>query len=362
MQLTQEGDRVEGAYEFKGIRCTLAGRVENGRLVFTYREPSVRGEGWFVMIRPGRFAGQWHSEHESDRWLPWEGSRPFDGLWDSSFGPMRLIADGERVHGVYGGAVPCSIEGSVQDDRLTFRYREPTAQGEGYFDLDPVGEGFAGQWRADGATQAAPWEGRRVHPMPGRVWLVVLEAYWQRGLIEPDFSFGAMLGSLFARLPHVGVRHRFFRDAVGLERWLRDVTYLAEPVAIVLAGHGDEEGLTIEGKPVDPARIVGSLRYADNLRLLHFSACWMLHEGKSGELARALQRELGVPVSGYDHSVDWAASALIEFHLLDMVLRRDIDPAEAARLLPQLIGYAGDGALEGSPYPAAGFRMLLPER
>ena len=102
--------------------------------------------------------------------------------------------------------------------------------------------------------------------------------------------------------------------------------------------------------------------YADNIVLLHFSSCLMMQDGKASALARSLQKTVQFPISGYDRSVDWAASALIEFHYLDMVLGRGLSPAEAAEQVLHLIGYAGDKDVPNSPYPAAGFRILMPEK
>jgi hypothetical protein len=158
----------------------------------------------------------------------------------------------------------------------------------------------------------------------------------------------------------VNVRQRFFEDEAGLERWCRELMYLPEPVAVVFASHGTQDGLSIQGKPLNTSRLVENLRYADNILLLHFSSCLMLQDGKAGELARALQEAVRFPISGYDRSVDWAASALIEFHYLDMVLGRGLSPAIAAQEVLHLIGYAGDKDLPGSPYPAAGFRIFMP--
>src|SRR5437870_12378112 len=79
MELTQQADRVEGVYNYRGIRCTLSGRLQNGRLVFTYQEPTVSGEGWFEQTRSGRFAGQWRPQGETTHWFPWDGWRQFDG-------------------------------------------------------------------------------------------------------------------------------------------------------------------------------------------------------------------------------------------------------------------------------------------
>jgi hypothetical protein len=51
---------------------------------------------------------------------------------------------------------------------------------------------------------------------------------------------------------------------------------------------------------------------------------------------------------------------LIEFHYLDMILGRGLSPTDAAEQVLRLIAYAGDEKLSGSPYPPAGFRILLP--
>ena len=103
-----------------------------------------------------------------------------------------------------------------------------------------------------------------------------------------------------------------------------DVSARARGGRICESRHG--RGLTVHGKPFNNGALVESLRYADNVILLHFSSCLMMQDGKAGELARALQEAVRFPISGYDRSVDWAASALIEFHYLDMVLGRGLLP------------------------------------
>jgi len=359
MELAQDGDRVQGFYNFQQNRCAIEGSVSDSRFQFRYQEPTVEGEGWFELVRHGRFAGQWRPEGHS-RWSNWIGEREFDGIWDSSFGLLRLEQEPDRVIGFYEGIGPASVDGRVEKNRLTFRYREARAQGEGYFELAPDFTSFQGEWRAEGAAQWAPWLGRRVTPVPGALWLVVIEAHWQRSYLEKEYAFGHMLREFFTRLPHVNIRQRFFADEAGLDRWCRELMYLPEPVAVVFASHGNQDGLAVHGKPLDTGRLVESLRHADNILLVHFSSCLMMQDGKAGELARALQETVRFPISGYDRSVDWAASALIEFHYLDMVLGRGLSPADAAKEVLRLVGYAGDKDLPNSPYPAAGFRIFLP--
>jgi hypothetical protein len=357
MELTQDGNRVSGSYALEQNSCPIEGSIHDGRFQFTYQEPSVEGEGWFELVRHGKFAGKWRPKGSSS-WSSWIGHREFEGIWESSFGLLRLVQEPDRVLGFYEGAGPCTLEGRLEQNRLSFSYQEPRARGEGHFELAPDAISFQGQWRADGAQQWAPWQGRRLTAVPGLVWLVVIEAHWQRSYFEKEYAFGHMLREFFSRLPHVNVRQRFFEDEAGLERWCRELMYLPEPVAVVFASHGTADGLTVQGKPFATGGLVESLRHADNILLLHFSSCLMMQDGKAGELARALQETVHFPISGYDRSVDWAASALIEFHYLDMVLGRGLSPADAAEGIVRLIGYAGDKEVSGSPYPPAGFRIM----
>ena len=129
MELTQDGDQVRGAYEFQSNRCPIEGTLRGSRLQFNYQEPTVRGEGWFELVRHGKFAGQWRADG-GEQWHSWTGHREFDGIWESSFGYLRLVQESDRVLGFYEGAGPRSLEGRVDGRRLNFRYREPRAQGE----------------------------------------------------------------------------------------------------------------------------------------------------------------------------------------------------------------------------------------
>jgi hypothetical protein len=186
-----------------------------------------------------------------------------------------------------------------------------------------------------------------------------LEAHWQRFLTEPEYSFGFMLKEFFARLTGVGVRHRFFNDESSLEHWCRELLYVPEPVVVLFATHGNQEGLVAHGRTLDTESLLGVLPFADSVKLLHFSACLMMHE--ANELPRRLQRLMRCPISGYTTSVDWGGSALIEFAYLDMILGKGLAPEEAARQLVTQIGFAGDHTSPDSPYAAAGFRILTPQ-
>jgi hypothetical protein len=266
------------------------------------------------------------------------------------------------VHGWYEGLGSSTLEGRLNDGRLVFRYREPRAQGEGAFELSANGAAFQGNWRADGTATDAPWTGERIVPVPGLVWLVVLEAYWQRRLGEREYAFGNMLREFFARVPHIEVRQRFFTNEEGFARWCRELLFLAEPIALVLATHGTPEGVTAHGEIIRAEPIADILRLNDNIKMLHLSSCLLMDSGPTGDFARVLRQELRFPISGYTTSVDWAASALIEFTYLDMILARGLDPQAAAKQVPTLIAFAGDRGPADCPYPPAHFSFWQPTR
>jgi hypothetical protein len=355
MTLQQKGNSVSGTYQMGPVKCSIEGRLKDGRLVFRYQEPNAAGEGWFELIRPGKFTGQWRQER-SAAWQTWEGTRGFDGIWNTSFGPMRLYQQADRVSGSYECTGHATIDGRLDAGRLVFSYQEPQVQGEGCFELAPDGMTFAGSWRPQGSPSWREWNGGRVVPATGVSWLVVLEAHWQAHLQENEYAFGHMLREFFARVPGVRVRQRFFTNAQGLQKWCQEVMYLAEPVVLVIASHGTPEGLTAHGEIIDGSALATGLHQVDNLRLLHFSSCLMMEKGADSQWYQILRPTF--PVSGYVTSVDWAASAMTEFLYLDMILSKGLPPAAAADQLAQLLPFSGDKTLHGSPYPPAGFRFL----
>lgn len=362
MELKQLGQHVRGSYLWMGSECAIEGRIAQGRLNFTYEEPAVRGEGWFTLTRRGKaFTGQFHPEG-TDRWAPWEGERiSFDGLWNSTFGPLRLIEDGAHVVGFYEEGGGSHLEGRLEENRLTFNYQEPRVKGEGHFELAEDGLSFGGLWHPDGAASWAPWRGERIRPQRNLVWLVVIEAPWQRFLAENEYSFGGMLREFFARAPHIQVRHRFFSNEASLRRCCHDLLYIAEPVVLVVATHAMPHGFHVNGQIIPVPVLLDEIRHTSNLRLLHFSACLLMHEPAMVDAFQTFSTESGLAISGYATSVDWAASAIIEFTFLELVLSRGLAPREAAAQLSKLLPFSGTRTSAGLTFPPAGFQLVTPE-
>src|SRR5262249_29118290 len=104
MDLAQEGGRVVGTYG-PDQECRLAGDVEGDLLRFRYEEPREAGEGWFALPRVGKFAGRYRPDGDTSEGA-WVGHRAFDGIFESTFGRLRLVQEAGRVVGYYEGPGP----------------------------------------------------------------------------------------------------------------------------------------------------------------------------------------------------------------------------------------------------------------
>jgi hypothetical protein len=371
MTLKPEGDLIKGHYLFGAAKATIEGKVVKNKLTFTYEEPTgVKGEGWFELADDGQsFAGEWRDGPDRP-WRKWLGKRTdrkepiptFAGLWQSNFGKMRLLLKDKHVEGIYSFSSSSTLEGTVERNKLTFNYKEPKTEGEGWFELSEDGNAFSGKWREKGTEAWSEWNGRRIGAKPGVVWLVVIEANWERDLEEQEYAFGAMLRAFFARAERVKVRHRFFNDEPTLKKWCREVAFLAEPVVVSLATHGSPAGASVDGRNIDGAALADDLRYAGNVKLLHFSACEMMKDRLASDMVKALEKHAEFPISGYTTAVDWAGSAIIEFTYYDMILVRGMTPEAAAEQVKKLVAFAGDKDVPGAAIPAAGFKFLAPAK
>lgn len=369
MTLTQDGKVVSGFYLYYGDIATIEGEVIKNKLSFIYKESETKGEGWFELSADGKsFSGKWREEGATD-WEDWEGKRStaavattnFGGLWKTSYGSMRLVEKDGRITGMYGPGGHATVDGKVEGKQFKFRYKEATAAGEAVFELAADGKSFTGKWLEDGKKEWSDWKGARIEPVPGRKWLVVLEANWEADLREQEYTFGAMLRAFFLRSEKVQVRHRMFNDVATLTKWCREIAYIPEPVVLSIATHGSPEGASVDGKTIGAKAMTDALRYCENIKVLHFSACLMMKDRLASEMLTAFENRVAFPISGYTTSVDWAASAIIEFMYFDLILMRNQSAAVAAEQTLKMIPIAGDKKVPGVVLPSAGFKIVAPE-
>jgi hypothetical protein len=389
MTLRQNGDAVEGTYGAAG-ESSIKGKLKDTLLVFTYAEPDARGEGWFELAADGKsFNGKWRTA-DSPTWAQWTGNRiaaahrpgasnpsavaedqsrpaPFTGLWQTPFGRMRLWQQGDQVRGYYEFADRSSLQGTVDGQTLKFHYQQPDGEnGEAAVTLTDDEKAFDGQWQASAGANGKPagyggrWAGARLTPHADRIWLVVLEANWESGLEEHEYSFGQMLRTYFARLPEVEVRHRFFNNPADLRRWCQELTFLAEPVVLHISCHGSKQAVLAGGEQIDAKFLAKCLRDAGDVRLLHFGTCLLGGGDVPKQIFDALGADARFPISGYKRVADWGGSAVIDFNYLELVLAKRLPPAAAAEQTRRMITFARDQETAGTLIPAAGLVCFDP--
>jgi len=362
MTLSESSGTVKGSYINEGSVISLEGKIQkNGVLEFSYRDAEDSGTGWF-RLNDGAlsFEGRMREQGSSGA-VPWIGNRQwtpgstetFAGLWETSFGRMRLKLEGNRITGAYaykGG----TLDGYLVDGKFKFRYSDG-ADGEGEFSLVKGGRAFGGRWRADGDKEWRDWNGFRADPTPGVRWLVVLESRWESGLDADEYTYGEMLKSFFTRKSGVRVRQRFYTDPASLAKWIREASFLAEPVVLYFSGHGTVAGLVTDDGPAGAGAIAAALGGASSVALVHFGSCDVMN----GKVPAELQRLTGgrFPVSGFAQPVDWAASAVTDFMYLDLILSRDLPPARAAAELVRLMPFAARKNGK-APYDGVSFRFV----
>ncbi|HKD99745.1 MAG TPA: hypothetical protein VKE69_01945 [Planctomycetota bacterium] len=369
MVLSRAGSRLAGTYGPNGTESTIEGELRGARFAFTYREPRAHGEGWLELADGGAaFRGKWREDGSTD-WSAWEGTRSaaasaesgFGGVWQTTYGVMRLALDDAHAHGTYTYSSGSKIEGDVAGRVLRATYSEPDGtRGLAVFELSEDGSRFRGVWRpgVDRPLElddrgARPWTGTRVVPVAGRVWLVILEAHWEGSLADHEYSYGAMLRSFFERLPQVEVRHRFFHDRDDFVRFCGELQALVEPVVLYVSSHGTRKGIAVGGEVIDGATMGAALRGLDNLSLLHLGACETLGGDFASQVRSAAATARPFPISGFTVPVDWAGSAIVDFTYLDMVLERGLAPEKAVEAVRSMLTFAGppgraDDAIPGT--------------
>jgi hypothetical protein len=284
----------------------------------------------------------------------------YEGLWETSYGRMRLVQTGAKVSGEYSYSALSTIDGEVEGNRLTFKYSEGETGGEGWYELAEDGESFEGKWREDGAERWKRWKGTRVRPEKGIIWLVILEAHWETSLAEEEYAFGDMLRSYFTMesARHVRIRYRTFHDESDLRRWSREVKFLAEPVALLISSHGTSKGVSVGQDVINAEALADCVRGSHNLEVLHLSGCSMMRSDVPATIQRLLGPDQKLPITGYTTDVAWDASALADFVYLSMLLIHRMSPIEAVAQTHILAPFTREDRLPGARFQALGLRSL----
>ena len=360
LELKRSGKFFVGTYP----GGTLKGAVFGNSLAFRYQDQAERGQAKFELSKDGSaFTGKYRPTGAND-WRKWDGRRAqprgFAGLWDTSYGKLRLTVSGKKVSGAYDfSGADATVEGEIQGNKLTFRYTEPETKGTAWFELDENDETFSGKYRADGDSVWQPWEGQRVAPVMGEKWLVILEANWEGSLGEKQYAFAEMLRQYFTMsiARHVKVRTRSFHDSADLKRFCREIKYLPGPVVLLLSTHGTKDGLTVFNETITPQKLADGLTGASNLDLIHLSGCSMMAGDFPKQVQKLMSPATRCPISGYKTNVAWDASALGDFTFLSMLLIHRMTPVDAVQHAIKLSPYLGDKTAQRMRYRPLGLSI-----
>ena len=293
----------------------------------------------------------------------------FAGTWESTYGVLRLVQEGARVRGRYSYGNGSTVEGAVEGGVLRGTYEEPGGvRGRLVFALDDGGGSFRGRWRPEPERalelddeDAHDWSGTRVVPVPGRTWLVILEAHWEGSLGEHEYSYGAMLREFFERVPSVEVRHRFVHDRADLARFCGELAALVEPVVLYVSSHGTEEGVVLGDGVASGAVLGAALRDAGELKRLHHGACAVMRGDAPRAIRAAAAPHAPFPISGFKVPVDWAGSAIVDFAYLALVLEQGMAPAEAVAKTRAMLSAARAPGPDAGPFGGCDLAVSVPE-
>jgi hypothetical protein len=72
----------------------------------------------------------------------------FAGTWDSTWGKMVLMQDGNHVHGTFTGYREGGLSGNLDGDvwHFIWNQRVPQSHGHGFMQLSPDGQHLEGRW------------------------------------------------------------------------------------------------------------------------------------------------------------------------------------------------------------------------
>jgi predicted esterase len=87
----------------------------------------------------------------------------FDGEWRTTIGAVNLKQSGDKVTGTYGNVGEFTLEGTVENNKLSFKYDEGQTSGKATWTLDKSGHSFRGGYQIRGG-QAGEWHGWRPDP------------------------------------------------------------------------------------------------------------------------------------------------------------------------------------------------------
>ncbi len=153
-----EGSDLLVRYGRGSMRCRVGARS----LDCAWQEGAATGRARFVRASDDRLEGSWGNGASADDGGAWiftrGGSRPapdgFGGVYDTNYGPVRLVQQGDEVRGAYDrGSLACRAAGAT----LACAWAEGDAVGRARLTRTPDGS-LEGTWgHGESADDGGAW-------------------------------------------------------------------------------------------------------------------------------------------------------------------------------------------------------------
>ena len=191
MKITQNGAAVTAKYGSAQTN-TLTGTVVGRTLRGTWKEASSSGRFYFTIATDGAsFKGAYGSgaEPPTSAWTgtvvshaaqPAAGAKAttttskksgapkpaltpsnFAGVWQTSFGVMKITQNGAAVTAKYGSAQTNTLTGTVAGRTLRGTWKEASSSGRFYFTIATDGASFKGAYGSGAEPPTSAWTGTK---------------------------------------------------------------------------------------------------------------------------------------------------------------------------------------------------------
>ncbi len=155
-----------------------------------------------------------------------QADEPWEGMWETEFGPVRLIQEGDRVYGDYYNTYQNEasyIDARVSEDGRVLRgtwQKTRNRTDNGFIEFSLTGDGWVGDYQYTHNTRAPDWQGGR----------------WN----------GTLISRATPKITVAVDREHYFNDdffrTVGR---LRDWTFFGQPVDVASADLWGRGGLAL---------------------------------------------------------------------------------------------------------------------
>lgn len=153
--------------------------------------------------------------------------------------------------------------------------------------------------------------------------ILVLESPWNSDSVESKSVWPFV--NEFARATGLSAYHQTFLDKNSFEHWVSQYNKedIVSPKLLYVAAHGGSGRISGLQKEINSKTIISTLKKAKNLKFVHFGSCLF---GTENNLETLLCEAKHLHwAAGYEKSVDWVDSTLMDVMFWRRIASRDED-------------------------------------